>query len=66
MTSIAKSIPFSTNFSDEICEFSCGRRNGCFRTQALRARFVSRRAAGPYPSFDDSLGPQLTPKTRKL
>jgi dienelactone hydrolase len=31
MTSIAKSILFSTNFSAEICEFGCGRRNGCLR-----------------------------------
>ena len=35
MISIAKSIRFSTNFSAEICEFGCGRRNGCLRREAV-------------------------------
>jgi hypothetical protein len=37
MTSIAKSIRFSTSFSAEICDFGCGRRN---RDTPSKVRFA--------------------------
>jgi hypothetical protein len=69
MTSIAKSIRFSMNFSAEICEFGCGRRNGCLRRSAgilTRRREGLKCAESGHPSDRDQIAEFDPLRSRKL